>query len=53
MSEAAQREARGQKCLNAARDARFASNGEPKLAPNHDDAVREREITNRPVKGKK
>ncbi len=53
MSEATQREQRGQKCQEAARDARFASNGEPDAAPTLDDAVKEREITNRPVKGKK
>jgi hypothetical protein len=48
-----EREARGQKCLEAAREARFNTNGEPESAPTMDDAVKEREITNRPVKGKK
>jgi len=43
--EAEAREARGQKCLDAARKAHYASNGEPSKAPNLDDAVRERAIT--------
>ncbi len=40
--EAEAREARGQKCLDAARKAHYASNGEPAKAPDLDDAVRER-----------
>jgi len=39
------REAHGQKCLDAARDARFESTGEPNEAPDHDDAVKERAKT--------
>ncbi len=35
--EAEAREARGKKCLHAAREARFAATGEPKLAPGPDD----------------
>jgi hypothetical protein len=36
------REAQGQKCLDAARDARFESTGEPSEAPDLNDAERER-----------
>ncbi len=43
--EAEAREARGQKHLEAARKAHYASTGEPSKAPDHDDAVRERAIT--------
>ena len=42
MTEAEKREQRGQKCLHAARDARFAATGEPDKAPFLDDAVEER-----------
>jgi hypothetical protein len=37
-----QREARGQKVLDSARNAHFERTGEPSEAPDHDDAVRER-----------
>jgi len=48
MSTVEEREARGKKCLHSAREARFKTNGEPKLAPNHEDAVRERGVTASP-----
>jgi hypothetical protein len=37
-----QREARGAKHLNDARNARFSTTNEPSEAPDHDDAVKER-----------
>lgn len=40
-----EREARGQKCLEAARKGRFEQTGEPSEAPDHDDAVKERAVT--------
>jgi hypothetical protein len=39
------REARGNTHLNDARDARFATTGEPGEAPDHDDAQKERAVT--------
>jgi hypothetical protein len=40
-----QREQRGKKHLNDARNARFESTREPSAAPNHDDASKERVVT--------
>ncbi len=45
MSEAAAREARGQKCQESAREARFAATGEPSEAPGPDDVKAERAVT--------
>ena len=39
------REARGQKCLDAAREARFATTNEPSEAPGPDDVKAERALT--------
>jgi hypothetical protein len=41
-SEAEAREQRGQKCLDAAREARFNSTGEVSEAPDLNDAAKER-----------
>ncbi len=46
MSEQDKREAHGQKCLDAARQARFESTGEPEVAPDLDDAVEARKDCN-------
>ena len=43
--EQKQREQRGAKHLNDARNSRFESTQEPSEAPDHDDAVRERAVT--------
>jgi hypothetical protein len=50
-SEAEAREQRGQKCLDAARKARFDSTGEVRESPDLDDAAKERALTARSIGG--
>ena len=49
MSEQEDRERRGQKCLDAAREARFASTGEPHEAADLADVEKERKALLHPI----
>ena len=44
-TEAEKREQRGKECLHSAREARFATTGEPSEAPGPDDVVKARAVT--------